>query len=438
MDAEIKRFVEFHILQSFPPSNPNRDDANNPKEALFGGVRRARISSQSFKRAIRKAKAFRETVGEKHVGTRTARLIRFFLPYVREAYVQAGKEADAPFDEPLAALMIRKVCELLYTNKWDQPKQEDAEEESENAYLDMKTKVLVYLSEAEGRTLGEVIVEKWDALAEMLANQETPKKEETQRQGRRKNRRKREPTAVESAVAAIKERLGIMDKEDRARIDAADIALFGRMLAQKKEPVFNVDAATQVAHAISTHRITMERDFFTAVDDITQDSETGAGMMGHLFFNSATFYRYLRVDWKQLVDNLNGDEELARRAIEGFIRAMIEAVPSGKQNAHAHNVAPDLIFGVVREGSFAWSLVNAFERPVRPDREEGGYMRPSIEALDRYWGWLVRVYGEDSVKAKAVLAMDEEAPLDALKKATVGDMESFIETIMGALPDEEA
>ena len=179
----------------------------------------------------------------------------------------------------------------------------------------------------------------------------------------------------------------------------------------------------------------MEMDFYTAVDDLSQDDETGAGMMGYTGYDSATFYRYLRLDWQQLKDNLGGDLEMARRTVEGFIRAMIEAVPSGKQNAFAAYTPPGLVLGVVREGSFAWSLVNAFEKPVRP---KGGYMRPSVEALDRYWGRITAVYGEDSIKAKAVLALEDDLLLEALKADLVPDLATFLTTMLEALPGGEA
>jgi len=394
-------FVEFHILQSFPPSNLNRDDTNNPKEALFGGVRRARISSQSFKRAIRKADVFKDTV-RVPLAHRTRYIKRLLLPRL-EALGKSGEEAH---------IVLDFVIPLLFSNL-----------DSDNRE---RTKVLIYISEPELNAVAQGILEQWETLLPGA-------KEQTKHAGKKE---KNESPEVKRAKEAVRKKIAKAIEKYRSVTPAPDIALFGRMLAES--PDQNLDAASQVAHALSTHRITMETDFYTAVDDLTQNDEPGAGMMGYIPYDSATFYRYLRVDWKQLVDNLGKDKKLARRTVEGFIRAMVEAVPSGKQNAFAAYTPPSLLFGVVREGGFAWSLVNAFERPVQPDRVVGGYMRPSIEALDHYWGRLVRVYGEKSVKAKAVLPLEADAPLEALKDAVVDDMESFIETIMGALPGEEA
>ncbi len=384
-------FIEFHILQSFPPSNLNRDDTNNPKDALFGGVRRARISSQSFKRAIRLTPVFAQTTGVSPA-ERTRYIKRLLIPKLK-AHGKTEEEAEMVLDMVIPALF----------SKLDKKKPE-------------RTAVLLYISEPEMETVAQGILEQWDVL---LAG--AKKKDET---------KSAEFKAAEKAIKALTK---AFTKRFKNATSAPDIALFGRMLAEK--PDLNIDAASQVAHAISTHRITMEMDFYTAVDDLAQDDETGAGMMGYTGYDSATFYRYLRVDWEQLVKNLNGDKELARRTVEGFIRAMVEAVPSGKQNAFAAYTPPSLLFGVVREGGFAWSLVNAFERPVRP---RDGYVRPSIEALDRYWGRMTRVYGEDSVKAKAVLALEEDATLKALKGATGDDLESFIGEITEALGAGEA
>ncbi len=373
-------FMEFHILQSFPPANLNRDDTNNPKDALFGGVRRARISSQSFKRAIRTTPVFAETT-KVAPAQRTRYLKRLLLPKLKEA----GK------DEEEAGKVLDKVIPALFS-KLDRKHPE-------------RTAVLIYIGQKELDDLAEQILQRWETLA---GEEKAAEKE-----------------AKELSKSFVKQHKNIAG--------APDIALFGRMLAEK--PDLNIEAATQVAHALSTHRISMEMDFYTAVDDLSQDDETGAGMMGYTGYDSATFYRYLRLDWGQLVKNLGGDLEMARRTVEGFIRAMIEAVPSGKQNAFAAYTPPGLVLGVVREGSFAWSLVNAFEKPVRP---KGGYMRPSVEALDGYWGRITAVYGEDSVKAKAVLALEEDLPLQHLKADLVPDLATFLKRMLEALPGGEA
>jgi CRISPR system Cascade subunit CasC len=216
----------------------------------------------------------------------------------------------------------------------------------------------------------------------------------------------------------------------KKRATAPDIALFGRMLADRPET--NVDAACQVAHAISTHRVSMDIDFFTAVDDLQPGGETGAGMMGVTGFNSATFYRYARLDWDQLVKNLYGQTDTARQGVEGFLRAAVDAIPTGKQNSFAAHNPPSFLLGVARPRGMGWSLANAFERPVSGGMS--GLVGPSVEALDAYWGRLAQVYGFEG--SAAALALDETIQLEALADYVVADFSTWIDTLMAALPQE--
>jgi CRISPR system Cascade subunit CasC len=223
-------------------------------------------------------------------------------------------------------------------------------------------------------------------------------------------------------------------KEYKNRTSAPDIALFGRMLAEK--PELNIDAACQVAHAISTHRVTMEMDFYTAVDDLQPDDTAGAGMMGFIAYDSACFYRYARLDWQQLVENLDGDAALARRAVEGFLRASVSAIPTGKQNSFAAQNPPGFLLAVVKPQGMAWSLTNAFERPVRPGND--GLTAPSVAALDDYWGRLAAVYGLEAGAQVAVLALDDDLPLQNLQDYRVATLEEWVEATLEALPAGEA
>jgi CRISPR system Cascade subunit CasC len=171
---------------------------------------------------------------------------------------------------------------------------------------------------------------------------------------------------------------------------AADLALFGRMIADR--PGDNVVAASQVAHALSTHRVDLEFDFYTAVDDLQSEGETGAGMMGTVEYNAACFYRYSNLDLAQLLRNLDGNAVLAGNAVEAFLRASIEAIPTGKQNSMAAQNPPSLVLAVVRDKGF-WSLANAFLKPVRAGDSED-LMAASIGALGIYWKRLTEMYGE--------------------------------------------
>jgi CRISPR system Cascade subunit CasC len=376
-------FIELHMIQNFAPANLNRDDTNNPKDCEFGGVRRARISSQCIKRAIRTSPIFEKTTGV-DIGKRT----KWLVDLLRKELV--AKDTSDEEKERITAVLTAFVPQ--YASK--------LESSSE------KTVVLLYLGQAEVDNIVQALRENWKD----LSNDETQEK-------------------------TVKQLAKTLVKAHKGQTSAPDIALFGRMLAE--QPDLGLEAACQVAHAISTHRVTMEMDFFTAVDDLQERDEPGAGMMGFTGFDSACFYRYARIDWKQLVSNLNGDVDLARRTVEGFLRAAVAAVPSGKQNSFAANNPPDFALAVVRQDGMGWSLVNAFERPVSA-RGNDGLVVPSVAALDAYWGRLCQVYGKDAISREAALALNPDLPLEALAEAKVDTMESWIRAVVEALPAGEA
>jgi CRISPR system Cascade subunit CasC len=376
-------FIELHMIQNFAPANLNRDDTNNPKDCEFGGVRRARISSQCIKRAIRTSPIFGETTGV-DIGKRT----KWLVDLLRKELVAEGTSDEE--QEQITAVLTAFVPQ--YASKLESSGE--------------KTAVLLYLGQAEVDNVVQALRENW----EDLSNDKTQEK-------------------------TVKQLAKTLVKAHKGQTSAPDIALFGRMLAE--QPELGLEAACQVAHAISTHRVTMEMDFYTAVDDLNPEDTAGAGMMGFTGFDSACFYRYARIDWKQLVSNLNNDVDLARRTVEGFLRAATAAVPSGKQNSFAANNPPDFALAVVRQDGMGWSLANAFEQPVSA-RGNDGLIAPSVAALDTYWGNLCRAYGKDTISREAALALNPDLPLEALAEAKVDTMESWIGAVVEALSAGEA
>jgi CRISPR system Cascade subunit CasC len=183
---------------------------------------------------------------------------------------------------------------------------------------------------------------------------------------------------------------------------AADLALFGRMIADK--PEINIEAASQVAHAISTHEVSTMFDFYTAVDDLKLEDTTGAGMMGTVEFNSACFYRYANIDVNALAKSL--DAELAQRTIWAFIHASVNAIPTGKQNSMAAHNKPSFVMAVVREDS-ACNLANAFLKPARPGREQD-LCQASMRQLDEHWGKLSGMYGTQGIRWIGIATMESE------------------------------
>lgn len=170
----------------------------------------------------------------------------------------------------------------------------------------------------------------------------------------------------------------------------AGVALFGRMLADLPEA--NQHAACQVAHALSTHRVEREFDYFTAVDDEGGADETGAGMIGNIEFNAATFYRYAVIDVDKLIENLQGDSALAMQGLTAFADGMVRAVPTGKQNSFAAHNAPSFVGVVLRHGA-PFNLCNAFEKPVSP-RPDQAITALSVAALAKHEQRLAKFYGD--------------------------------------------
>jgi CRISPR system Cascade subunit CasC len=386
--------IELHLLQNVAPACLNRDDTNTPKDCEFGGVRRARISSQCLKRAVRSDPTFSETL-HSELGIRTKGLVS---QLTKRLTTQGKTEEEAV---AVATGFVEATLSAV---------------EEKNT----KTKVLLYLGEDEMQRMAAILLEQYDTLlaASNAAKSAPTDAKKSATAGAKKN--KTDPFKDACAQAA---------KTFKGGTKAADIALFGRMMAENPET--NIDAACQVAHAISTNKVAMEMDFYTAVDDLQGDAETGAGMMGFTGFNSSCFYRYAVIDLVQLEKNLGGDRELAHKAVEAFIRASVTALPTGKQNSMAAHNPPDAIFAVVRKGGTPVSLANAFTKPVRPERDTD-LMEASITRLDDYWGKLTTVYGETSIAAKAICTIPT-VELKHLHAAKTNSLAEVVTTVMQAL-----
>ncbi len=380
--------VELHILQNFAPSNLNRDDTGSPKDCEFGGFRRARISSQCLKRSIRTTFRDQQLLPADDLARRTKRVVDEV----------AGRLAGRGRDDERARAVVEAALGGIGLAVDDKA----------------RTQYLLFMGERELASLTDLCDSHWDALGAAIGDGSAEGKS-----GKQKKRAAKDAVPAE-VNAALRKSL------DGGR--AADLALFGRMLADM--PDLNIDAASQVAHAISTNRVSMEFDFYTAVDDLSPRDEPGAGMMGTVEFNSACFYRYANVDLNQLATNLSGDAELARHALEAFIRASVSAIPTGKQNSMAAQNPPSFVLGVVRAHG-PWSLANAFLQPVRP-AEGADLVEQSVQALDRYWQQLADMYGESGVRAKYACTHVDGA-LRNLADARVGNIDALVAGVLGSL-----
>lgn len=251
--------------------------------------------------------------------------------------------------EPESAKLATEVFKALGIKLKAPRAKKDAEEEVGN---DVST-YLVFLSSLQLRQLAEYAVER-------AANDEKPKKREIEKLLNRNH--------------------------------SVDLALFGRMVAD--DAAVNVDASCQVAHAISTHSVENEFDFFTAVDDVkSQDqaeTDAGAGMMGTVEFNSSTLYRYATINLDMLRENLGSDDATVR-AVDAFAQAFVKAMPTGKQNTFANRTLPEAIYVSVRDDQPV-SLVGAFENAVT-SREDTGFLAPSVSRLVKEAADIEDAYG---------------------------------------------
>jgi CRISPR system Cascade subunit CasC len=327
-----RTIVDVHVLQTVPPSNLNRDDTGSPKTAIYGGVRRARVSSQAWKRAVRLA--FEEHLDDSQLGERTKRV---------GAAVAARINALAPDLEAEAsdlAIGVLKAAGLL---------KKDAKT-PESDYL-------LFLSHQQQENLAREAV---DAA--------------------------RESRSPDSKVA----------KSAADTKHSVDIAMFGRMVADVSD--MRVDAAVQVAHAISVHAVDNEFDYFTAVDDRKSDAEeTGAGMIGTVEFNSSTLYRYATIDVDQLLSTL-GSAPATRKAIEAFITAFATSMPTGKRNTFANGTRPDAVMVRLRDNQ-PINLVGAFEEPVHDLGEPSGRVALAAAALAAHTTEVEQAYGDEPLAA---------------------------------------
>lgn len=300
-------YVDFHVLQTVPPSCVNRDDTGSPKTAVFGGKTRARVSSQAWKHAMRKA--FKDIFSEDQIGIRTKNVKSLLSDKIKELDVNIESEkADQLAEKALEACKIKS---------------------GEN-----KKDVLFFISALQLKELAKT----------MLELQGNAKLKEKDKEKELKNALKHYPSI--------------------------DLVLFGRMAAN--DPDLNYDAAAQVAHSISTHAVSNEYDYFTAVDDCASEDNSGAGHLGTVEFNSSTLYRYATVNVRELWEHLDAEETLT--AVKGFAEAFMKSMPTGKQNTFANRTLPDMVYVTIRNDQPV-NLVNAFEKPIVAG--EAGYVKES-------------------------------------------------------------
>lgn len=370
--------VDIHALHTVPPSLINRDDLGAPKSAIFGGVPRQRISSQSWKRAVRRY--FEEEIDKSQVGLRSRELPKVITGKVLDLAPDFGEEKALDGVRALFKATGKDGIKLV-----EKPAPKKGEEISGIQYP--TTGYLLFLSPHQIERAAKAIIEK---------NGEKFTKAEAQE---------------------------ILDTQH-----SVDMAMFGRMLADA--PAYNVDASVQVAHAISVHEAQPEFDYFTAVDDVVEDAEeTGAGMIGTTQMMSSTLYRFATVNVDGLTKNL-GDSEVARSATAMFVKAFAESMPTGKQNTFANNTLPELIYVAIRD-TRSVSLVNAFETPIEGNtlnRRAAAATTLANEERD-----IEDAYGLKPIAAYVVALGDLASHFDGLAESvSMADLSDKIDQVLAA------
>ena len=380
-------FLQLHLLTTYPPSNPNRDDLGRPKTAIIGGRMRQRISSQAIKRAVRTSDAFvAALVG--HKGERTQRLGEVVLDHlvgkglgmekaraiargIAEAFgkieefpSEGGKKSKQPDDEAQV----------------DTKGKQKQKEKAEKAYI----KQLAFISPDEKRLALELA-------DKAVAGAPLPKEKDLAK------------TLLRAADGAV------------------DIAMFGRMLADN--PDFNREAAVQVAHAFTTNAVEIEDDYYTAVDDLKKPTEdAGAGFVGEAGFSAGVYYLYVCVNRDLLVKNVDGDRTLAARGLGALVSALATASPTGKRNSFANHVRAEFMLGEKGDAQ-PRSLASAFTMPI----EAGDQLETSIARLMTKRAAFTEAYGKDW---REELALHVGAP----GSASLADVVAFAAAGLGETP----
>jgi CRISPR system Cascade subunit CasC len=423
------KHIALHILQPFPPSCLNRDDVGAPKSAIFGGVTRARISSQCLKRAIRLLARENEKDHDAKLfaGSRTLRAERDLANLLEKLKI---KSAGAVAHLVCESFLSKKAAPEADTEKTEAP-EDDGDEQDQPT----ETSTLLYFSPGELEAIAQAIAKVKSSVREK-ALQSAPKNDKTAQKEIQKARKTLQDAASEAA-------------KNSTRKDAADIAIFGRMVAN--DPLLNIEAAGLFSHAISTHACDNDLDFWTAVDDKKGPGEdTGAANMGHAEFNAACYYRYVALNLDLLFyqknergepsANLCGllrpeDKKLRQEIVRAFLQATILAVPIAKHTGMNANLPPEYVLGMVTNGQ-PMQLVNAFEAPVRANGQ--GWLPPSIRKMEEQFKRLIHIFGDRSlVKVRLTVpkvsdSWDETYPVskEECAEADKTTLDQFIERLV--------
>ncbi|MGA9347992.1 MAG: type I-E CRISPR-associated protein Cas7/Cse4/CasC [Anaerolineae bacterium] len=373
--------IQIHMLQNYAPSNLNRDDTGSPKNAYFGGVLRGRISSQCLKRSIRMSETFAKAFKNGELlAVRTKRLPGLIRDELKAMDV----------DDDIIKDIVIRVPEIGSESGRGRGKVEE-DQDSEDGVLE--TRQLIFIGPNELRPLAE-------KLLALYQEQEAKKWADMKIED------------ITKAVGASLPR-------------SVDVAMFGRMTTSYAFE--DVQAAVQVAHALSVNALEQEFDYFTAVDDIS--GESGAGHIGDVEYNSSTYYKYFNVHWEELCKNLGNDTEVARRAVLALLEAAATAQPSGKQNTFAAHNLPDLILVEVREKNLPVSYANAFLKPARQDRKHT-LMDDAVAKLDDYVARIGTTFDLKKIDQRAMTTVQDYTLPEAEVMPSLSKLQEWLAALL--------
>lgn len=384
--------IQFHILQSLPPNLINRDENSRQKTAYFGGALRTRVSSQAFKAAIRNHPVWddmpRSTRSRGHVA-------------------QLAEELKSKTDKEETRTAIAAIVMEACFGKLAEDRQ--------------SLMTNTFLAPDEFKMIADLTLEYWDELLAAVP----PKKGEAEGD-KAFARRAAEASKIGKTVG--KKIFAKTEKSFIHRTTAYDLALFGRMLASA--PTLGMEGAVSVNHAFTVNKVAMESDFFTGMDDL----ENQASMLDFTDYTSGVLYRYMMVDYNQLVRNLSGDIDYANEVLKRFMFAMTRAIPSGKSASFGDSRSlPDFLLAEIRKDNYAYSLANAFEAPIQA-RNNQGLVSPAAAALDAYWKDQKEMWGTAANYAfvlKSARIPDES--LQNLSEKVVPTFSTWVENVVAAL-----
>ena len=406
-------FVQIHMLQSVPPGNLNRDEKGWPKKCIFGGVTRGRISSQCLKRTIRRSVQFEEAFGDAR-SVRTTYLPRMVADELKKLMPGIS---EAELEKIKAALSAKFKAE---TRKGEAAEAGEGEEPAQPQGISSdQTGQLVFFPQPFTREIARLLLE-------FMSEKGAAFKAWTGGNRKEKEAHQPEIKELENEIFRKSESLTV------------DIGMFGRMTTS--DLVVNIEAACQVAHAISTHEVIIESDYFTAMDDkkaefaLTQTEKTGAAYLGSgenvTYFDSAVYYKYLNLDVDALKMHLSWNDDEAANAAGVLARAATLANPTGKQNSFAAHGLPDLILVEASRAKLPISYANAFLKPV----DGIDLMSESAKALEGYVNTVAKPFAPKDT-GRSILAMGSAAGFDIEGAKRVATLDELVGSLVGLVKE---